>query len=223
MTVLNDLVAATLDPARGYMWLGEADYAPLVEAGYAEVNATVPNAPVEGQIATRATPAGITAVQNQGVPASSGFGAAPQNIASVDPVTASSTPKFTFVSGFQPPARKPRGAVAGAGASEKYPFGELKAPTKREDGSLDYTGAVIFVPSNTHTKGDKKGQLRTAEEMAFSLVSACSAANRRYATVVGEETGKDGKQRKKYEYSRDFKTAPGEQNGQPGAYIYRAK
>jgi hypothetical protein len=218
MTVLNDLVAATLDPARGYMWLGEADYAPLVEAGYAEVNATVPNAPVEGQIATRATPSGVAAVQT--APVSSGFGAAPVTQPSAP---TEKKPVFTFVSDFQPPARKPRGAVAGAGASEKYPFGDLKAPTQREDGSLDYTGAVIFVPSNTHTKGDKKGQLRTAEEMAFSLVSACSAANRRYATVVGEETGKDGKQRKKYEYSRDFKTAPGEQNGQPGAYIYRAK
>ena len=216
MTVLNDLVAATLDPARGFMWLSEADYAPLVAQGYAEINATVPGAPVEGQIATRATQAGVAAAQT----APTGFTA--------DPVTQPSAPAekkpvFTFVSDFQPPARKPRGAVAGAGASEKYPFGDLKAPTQRSDGSMDYTGAVIFVPSNTHTKGDKKGQLRTADEMAFSLVSACSAANRRYATVVGEEPGKDGKSRKKYEYSRDFKTAPGEQNGQPGAYIYRAK
>lgn len=218
MTVLNDLVAATLDPARGFMWLGETDYAPLVAQGYAEINAAVPGAPEEGQIATRATQAGVAAAQT--VSASSGFTAGPVAQSSTP---AEKKPVFTFVSDFQPPARKPRGAVAGAGASEKYPFGDLKAPTQRPDGSMDYTGAVIFVPSNTHTKGDKKGQLRTADEMAFSLVSACSAANRRYATVVGEEPGKDGKSRKKYEYSRDFKTAPGEQNGQPGAYIYRAK
>lgn len=225
--LLASLVAAT--QAGSFMWLVPDDYNPLVTAGLAEVNASVPGAPIEGQVATRATQAGVDAInnppQNTGfgaAPATTGFGAAPQ----ADGSSAASAPVekktvFTFVSDFQPPASKPRGAPAGA--DEKYPFGELKAPTQRADGSLDYNGAAIFVQSTSHSKGDKKGQLRTGEEMAFSLVSACSAANRRYAEINGTKTGADGKQRKSYNYTREFKSAPGEQNGQPGAYIYRAR
>lgn len=221
--LLAELVKATL--AGSFRWMLPDEYNPLVAAGLAEVNAAVPGAPEDGQIATRATQAGVDAInnppQNTGfgaAPATTGFGAAPQS----DVSSAASAPVekktvFTFVSDFQPPASKPRGA------DEKYPFGELKAPTQRADGSLDYTGAVIFVPSTSHSKGGKKGHLRTGEEMAFSLVSACSAANRRYAEINGTKTGADGKQRNSYNYAREFKSAPGEQNGQPGAYIYRAR
>lgn len=221
--LLAQLVAATTSNPPSFMWLTAADYQPLVDAGFAEINGTVPGAPEEGQVATRATDAGIAAVDNSaaqntnfgGAPAASGFNAAPQ----------AAKPVFSFVSGFQPPAPKPRGrgAVVG-GVEEKYPFGELKAPTINADGSVNYEGAAVFVPSNTHTKGDKKGQLRTSEEMAFSLQSACSAANRRYNKVIGEKAGTDGKVRKVYENTYDFKTAPaGAEQPGPGAYIYRAK
>ncbi len=135
-------------------------------------------------------------------------------------------PVFIPATGFTPAPKAARAEGARREQPEKYPFGELKAPTQtgvdaQGQPTYSYEGAAIFVPS---TFDKKQNRVRTAKEMAFSLQSACSAANRRYATVKGEKTGADGKKRKEYEYTRKFEVQEGTgPNGEAGAFIYRSK
>lgn len=254
LKLLSDIVTATL--ANSFLFAATDEANVLAQAGYVQLNADVPNTP-EGQIAARATDAGIQFSQSQGnataeTSAFGGFGGAPVNTGTetgshaINPAggvpqsqgTANAgagatqtgvAPVFIAANNFQPVAKQPGEGVKRE-QPEKYPFGELKAPTQTGvDASgkptFSYEGAAIFVPSTKHgAKSPKAGQVRTGEEMAFSLQSACSAANRRYATVKGERTGADGKVRKEYDYSREFRTQAGTgPNGEPGAYIYRAK
>jgi len=132
---------------------------------------------------------------------------------------ATSTPVFERITGFAPSPK-----VAGEGVKrdqpEKYPFSELKAPVPNPANASGFDYDAIFVPS-TNTK---EGKPRTGDEMAFSLQSACSAAERRYAKITGQKTNKAGKSSNVYDKEREFKTQGGTNpQGVVGAYIYRAK
>lgn len=233
------IVAATLDASRGFLAIEPSEDAHnLVNEGLIEVNSAIPGLP-QNHAAARATPNGLTyaeanpqgGTQTQATnwgstqgetntgPATNFGDAAAQASQTQTSTAASTSPAFIRVSGegFAPQAPvKREGAVRNT--PEKYDFGSLKAPTKRPDGSIDYTGAVLFVPS---TK-DKTGKLRTGDEMAFSLLSACSAAARRYDTELPPKVGSDGKSRKQYaKTGPSFKTQAGTENGVVGAYIYR--
>lgn len=221
----------------GFMYLSAADYGPLVQAGFVEVNGSMANPNGDGSVAARATAAGIEHVKTLSAPVQqpvtdfsgqppAGFGGAPvantgNPLHGIGNQTAANMEAngFTIGSGFRPAPKtsKPRNAAEGEG--EKYPFSKLDAPVQNPDGSLSYS--FVFVPSTKHTKGDKAGQLRTADEMAFSLQSACHAATRRFAEVAGETKRADGKVVKKYNHTRKFAVQGGEQNGVVGAYIYR--
>lgn len=225
LALLHSIVAATAS-AQGFASIqGTTEARELNDAGLIEVNPNVLNL-AEGHVAARATDAGkahaeanpVQAEQPQAnwggsaAPTNFGEAAAQQTAQTTAPVEAGKA--FIVVSGqgFAPQSA-PKREGAKRDAPEKYPFGTLKAPTKREDGSIDYSGAVIFVPSTV----DKTGKVRTADEMAFSLQSACSAANRRYGKELPVAAG----ERKKYEYDRTFKTQGGKEDGREGAYIYR--
>ena len=257
---LATVVAATL--ANSFSFVQTTEGNELAAAGYAELNPNVPNTP-EGQIAARATSAGINYHNSlQGGDSGNAFagfggntdagqmaqgqattgshavnpaGGVPQSQGTTNAGAGATDPnaKPVFIrnamgGGFNPDALKRTGKGDGAKREqpEKYPFGELNAPTQNgvdANGQPTYAYDHLFVASSKHTKGDKAGQLRTSDEMAFSLQSACSAANRRYATVKGQKTV-NGKTRNEYEYSREFRVVPGTgPNGEPGAYIYRAK
>ncbi len=238
LALLAAVIAGT-DSQQGYAEIdGNDDARALSNEGHIEVNPNVPGL-AEGKVAARVTQSGRelaaptqtnaetntwggaaaehTHAANNGVQTS-----APTNFGEAAAQAAAQTenkgPAFIAVSGigFAPSAPAKREGVK-RDVPEKYPFGELKAPTKREDGSINYDGAVVFVPS---TK-DKTGKLRTGDEMAFSLQSACNAANRRYGRELPPKVGSDGKSRKQYEYDRTFKAQGGTHNGVEGAFIYR--
>lgn len=253
ISLLSQLVAATVN--NSFMYLAPADSDPFKTAGFAEVNGGMPNPNGDGSLATRATQAGIDFVNQQNAQAQTqqpvtdfsgaapvtGFGNAPAQTqptfqgnapaggqAPVQPTQTQATGGIAAgvvrVSGFQP-VDKPKGVRStNPGEGEKYPFSTLNAPVTNPDGTKSYD--AFFVPSNTHTKGDKAGQLRTGDEMAFSLQSACNAATRRFAEVAGTVQRKDNKtgQMKNvnnYKYTRKFAVQGSEQNGVVGAMIYR--
>lgn len=240
LALLHSIVAAT--HSAGFLKLTSAtdEAKALYSENLIEVRTDFPDRQGDEAIA-RATPAGIQFAEahplqaeqtaqnggNWGAPA----GNAPTNFGEQHALnqttqtgnqtvaqTSTASPAFIAVSGagFAPSAPVKREGVK-RDAPEKYPFGELKAPTLRADGSVDYTGAVVFVPSNK----DKNGKTRTGEEMAFSLMSACAAANRRYGNELAPKTNSAGKSIKQYEFTRTFKTQAGVENGVVGAYIYR--
>jgi len=248
LEMLRSVIEGT-DSAKGYAEIdGNDDAHALSGEGHIEVNPSVPGL-AEGKVAARVTQSGRDfaaqsasgVVDNAGTtwngtqeaaqfatqniaPTNFGEAAAQQAAAQVPATTQhvaqseNKGPAFVSVSGvgFTPAAPAKREGVK-RDVPEKYPFGELKAPIKNADGSINYDGAVVFVPS---TK-DKTGKLRTGDEMAFSLQSACNAANRRYGRELPPKVGTDGKSRKQYEYDRTFKAQGGTHNGQEGAFIYR--
>lgn len=96
--------------------------------------------------------------------------------------------------------------------SSKFPFEELAAPVKGEDGNWQYS--YFFVPATEEN-----------EDPAKSLSSRCSVENRNYGEQIGEETYKTAKGEEKtrpvYRYDRKFMCIRTEQNGQKGAAVYR--
>lgn len=233
IALLHTILAGTAS-AQGYASIEDTQEArELSNEGLIEVNPNVPGL-AEGHVAARITDAGRAHAEANPETAQTeanvwGDQSQPENTApthfgqtqAVQTATEQSTPRTTaYVAvsgmGFAPAAPAKREG-AKRDAPEKYPFGTLKAPVKNADGSINYDGAVIFVPSTP----DKTGKVRTPDEMAFSLQSACSAANRRYGKELPPTVGADGKSRKKYEYDRTFKAQGGVHNGQPGAFIYR--
>jgi len=248
IALLNALATATA--ANSFVYTSTADHGPLVQAEFAQVNPAMVDA--NGNIATRITPKGneyLASLNTQTQAPVTDFGAAPtqtdgfggaaptdfgqpaQGVQSqtqpghgIGQQTAGNG--FVRVSGFRP-ADKPK-AVRNPtdGENEKYPFSTLAEPTLNPDGTKNYD--AVFIPSSKHTKGDKAGQLRSGDDMAFSLQSACNAATRRFATIVGTEQRKDKKSgemktHNKYDHVRKFATQGGEQNGVVGAFIYREK
>lgn len=239
--LLASLVAATAQ--NSFMYVSPAEAAELVGAGYAQQNAGMMNPNGDGSIATRATPEGtayhasLSQPQGQQNAPVTDFGqpvsqqtqtqvAQPGH--GIGQQSAGQAAGFVHVSGFrpQPKVAKPRSPANGE--NEKYPFSKLNAPTTNPDGTVSYD--AVFVPSNTYGKDDKQGragQLRTPEDMEFSLLSACNAASRRFANIVKTEQKTDAKGKVKnvntYDYVRKFAVQGGMQNGQPGAFIYREK
>lgn len=252
--LLAHIVTATQNPPHfAFIAANEAGLAELVSAGLVETNDAVPNKP-EGQTAARATNAGLTYQPQQSQDNTQGFGGfgnasatqdnsqASQGFGGFQPqatqttqgngsiATGAPSAAFVTISGFTPPTATAKGDKPKREQPEKYPFGELKAPTQNPDGSMNYEGASIFVPSNDYPAGakDKKTGApltgkRTPEDMAFSLQSAVSAANRRYNTVTSTKVNAKGKEVKTYARDIEFKAVPYTFNGEPGAVIFRAK
>lgn len=241
LALLHSVVLAT-NSAAGFIAIeGTPDARELQGEGLIEVRTDLPDLQ-PGHAAARATPAGIQMAEahpqngqtgtngadwgstQTNAPTNFGDAAAQANQTAQTQTTAqtSTGPAFVPVSGvgFTPSAPAKREGVK-RDAPEKYPFGELKAPTVNPDGSINYAGAVVFVPS---TK-DKTGKLRTGDEMAFSLMSACAAAARRYGKELPAKANSRGKMIKQYELDRKFATQAANDgsgpNGQTGAYIYR--
>lgn len=247
--LLKALVSATA--AGSFMYTSTADHGPLVAAEFAQINAQMVNPDGSGQIATRATPKGTEYVNSLNANASQGqtdfsgqpvnnggFGNAPvqsqptqtQPVQQTQPQNpghgiGQQSAGFTRVSGFVP-QEKPKAERSGnPGDGEKYPFSQLAAPVTNADGTKSFD--AVFVPSTKYPANDKQGragQLRSGDDMAFSLQSACNAATRRFATVAGTETRTIKgvtKQVNKYNHTRKFAVQGGEQNGVAGAFIYR--
>lgn len=61
---LENIVSATLDATKGFLYTSAAVHTPLAEAGLVEVNPTMANE--AGELATRATQKGIDSVSNNG-------------------------------------------------------------------------------------------------------------------------------------------------------------
>jgi len=239
IALLHTILAGTIS-AQGYASIeGTNDARELSNEGLIEVNPNVPGL-AENHVAARITDAGRAHAEANPVneptagDMSNVWGGQSQAAETTAPTNFGQTAQASQPQGTEQNAQRTTAYVAVSGmgfapavpakregakrdAPEKYPFGTLKAPVKNADGSINYDGAVIFVPSTP----DKTGKVRTPDEMAFSLQSACSAANRRYGKELPPTVGADGKSRKKYEYDRTFKAQGGVHNGQTGAFIYR--
>lgn len=237
--LLNSLIAATA--ANQFLYVHPSESGPLVAANYAQVNHQMPNPNGDGSFATRATPeaaafiASLSAPQGQPAAPVTDFSAPVQGQPVPTQTTAQSghgigqqsAGKFVMGGGFKPAPKTAKPRAASTGENEVYPFSQLAAPVTNADGSVSYS--FVFVPSNEYPKNDKQGRtgLRSPDDMAFSLQSACAAASRRFAKVLGttQKTDKNGKVKNvnNYEYTRKFEVQGGVHEGQPGAFIYRAQ
>lgn len=191
--LLSNIVAATL--ASGFLYVTPTpDTNELVNAGFIEINMQMGDG--QGNFAARATDAGKAFLAN---PATSGMNT--QAAGASAPVTPN-RPTFeraTLTTLPKLPDRKP----SGVDGVEKYPFSELRPVTNGQ-----YDG-VFVAPTEK------------MPDPAKSLISAVSAANRRFATVTGNKTTAKGKVVQTYDKTREFKVYPSEDANKPGAWIIR--
>lgn len=167
----RDLLASIVSATQGnsFVYTAEADHAPLVAAGYAEVNPGMVDD--NGRVATRATKEGIdhmndttTNTAGDGAPAT---GATDPNASTATDTTAtapaaSASEEFAIFS--VPLPEKKRAAVGGRSSS--YPFDKLEV------------GQSFFVANTAERPNAKK-----------SLASTVSSATRRFAEQAKNEDG----------------------------------
>lgn len=195
--LLKAVCTATAAAGMQYITL-DNDANELQSLGLIEVNTGMGDG--NGKFAARATDAGI-ARSNQ--PLNETEASAPMG------APGSSNPKPSFERRMlsKLPEKAPR-AVSANGLqprAETYPFSQLVPKTA--DGQFD----GVFVPKSEKMPDPVK-----------SLVSAVSAANRRFAKVTGEKVNAKGKTVKTYQKTRTFEVYPSEDmQNKPGAWIVR--
>lgn len=154
---LEEIVAATLDASRGFIYTSAAIHGPLIEAGLVEVNPDISNE--AGEFATRATAKGVSTVsKNQEATAETG---------ATQTATAGKN-GFVLEAGVPLPTIK-RGGRGG----EVYPFDEMGVgqsffvaasedkpnPAKSLASTVSSATARYAVPSaDGATKTNKKGE-----------------------------------------------------------------
>lgn len=154
---LEEIVAATLDASRGFIYTSPAIHGPLIEAGLVEVNPDISNE--AGEFATRATSKGVSTVsKNQEATAETG---------ATQTATAGKN-GFVLEAGVPLPTIK-RGGRGG----EVYPFDEMGVgqsffvaasedkpnPAKSLASTVSSATARYAVPSaDGATKTNKKGE-----------------------------------------------------------------
>ncbi len=210
---LAQVVEATQDPERGFMY-ASGEFVLLNEGhGFIEVNQDPTTIRADGAVMVRATPAGIAFVQaeqnsEKGVAQTENVAvesvstvheqqAAPQtNQVSKEPK------KMTFaVETVEIPAVK-----RGRGAATKYPFDLLEV------------GQSFFVPNSASEKGNA----------AKSVASSVAAANKRYSQEIAGQTrvNRKGKTVPATEQIRLFETRSVEKDpvhGEAGVRVVRTK
>jgi hypothetical protein len=202
INLLRTVVAATM--SAGFLMIeSDSDANELASAGLIELNTGLTDG---NKVAARATAAGNDMANTApGFENGSNAATSPFPTTATAPQTqpqAEAKPTFERVR-MALPAEAPRKPSA-ISTEEKYPFSEL-APLAA-DGSAD----MFFVAPTAKIPDPAK-----------SLVSAVSAANRRFAIAIGKTVNKSGKERTKYEFVRKFQIYPSTDANKPGVWIAR--
>lgn len=106
VVTLAEIVAATLDSSKGFLYTAKTVYEPLVKDGLAEINEQMTNE--AGEVATRATDKGVQQMSNS-TPA--------------ETTAVAAAAGFVIESGIPMPSISGRGRANG---SSKYPFDKLE-------------------------------------------------------------------------------------------------
>jgi hypothetical protein len=196
--LLATILAAT--DSQGFMFVASnPDTNELASSGLIQVNSGMQNPNNPNEAAARITDTGRAelAKQNAGNQGNGGTVAPQTNSAPTE-----SKPSFERVR-IALPAEQPR-ATGAVDREEKYPFSEL-------------------LPYNASAGMDAIFVAPTAKmpDPAKSLVSAVSAANRRYGVVVDTKKNRKGKDVNTYGFKREFKVFPSTDANKPGAWIGR--
>lgn len=152
------IVAATLDASKGFIYVSEKEYAPLVADGLVEVNPTMANE--AGELATRATQKGIDSVNK----AEDNQGSAP--------VTAEVGNTEKVKTMFQIEDNIPVPAISGRGRTgTTYPFDQLEvgqsffvANTEEKPNAAKSLASTVssatarYAEPTGNTKMNKKGE-----------------------------------------------------------------
>ncbi len=200
---LANIVSATTDPARGFLYVSREVYEPLVEQGLVEVNGDMVNE--NGEVAARATQIGVESVDKNQKPTKLQIveTSQHQNIQTHPDLIPNSTESKTQMKEgtFQLTAGIPVPSVSGRGRKgSSWPFDEMEVTDS------------FFVP-NTEDRPNA----------AKSMASSVSAATARYAEVIEGQfrTNKNGAQVPATRNTREFTVRAWEENGVKGARIWR--
>ena len=176
------------------MFTSPAVHEPLVAAGHVEVNPTMKNE--AGEFATRATPAGISAVGGEAAAGATNDAAN----------AAAAAPKVKAAFDIEDGVDLPESVSRAGGRTEMYPFEALGAPVTDGD---KVKMQSFFVPG----KEPK------------SLASTVSGARARYARVIEGQTrtARGGKTVPMTETVRDFAVKADTKNGVAGSRVWRIK
>jgi len=198
---LAAIVAATTAGSFVHVNAKDKEVTKAVKDGLIELNTTITNE--AGEVAARATPAGIVAGADA---------VGEQNTASEAgnaPAAAVSYQTFRVAADVVPEVKRnvaPRPL--------KYPFDKLAGPVTNADGKVEYDS--FFVAPTADMPEPWEGVKPTA-----------SLAQRRYAEVVGEKPGKNSKgediMRKEYNHTRKFRVVEYTHDGVKGALVTRTQ
>lgn len=146
VATLAEIVAATLDNAKGFLYTSPAVHIPLIEAGLVEINAAMTNE--AGEVATRATEKGMQQMSNT-------------SAETTTPVVTASG--FAIESGIPLPSISGRGRASGVG---KYPFDKLEVgqsffvPASDDMKEPGKTLASTVVRANLHYSEVVEGKMK---------------------------------------------------------------
>lgn len=174
------------------MFTSKEVHDPLVAAGHVEVNSEMANG--SGELATRATAAGIAAVEGQ-----------PADAGNSQPAVASAAPKRTFE--IETGVELPESAARAGGRTEMYPFETLSAPVVGADGKI--TMASFFVPG------------KEPKALASTI---SGARQRYARVIEGQtRTARGGKTVPMTEIVRDFTAKAATKGDVTGSRVWRIK
>lgn len=177
----------------GYKHVSAVDAAPLVSAGFVEVNPDMTFADAQGNQATRITDAGNAHLNANAEAVQAAIAAA----APASEAAAPAKSAVTIVKGFQLPEAKRGGGLVKR--SESYPFGSMDV------------GDAFFIAATAEKPNPER-----------SFASTVTSATNRYATpdtTKPMRTNRKGRQVHELVYSRKFairRIEDGAQFGQPG-------
>lgn len=173
----RDLLSAIVTATQGnsFVYTAEADYSPLVAAGYAEVNPGMMD--YDGRVATRATKEGIDAINDTTTMNTTGNAdtvidsttttgtASPADATTTAPAADAAAASSDEIAIFSVPLPEKK-RVAFGGRSSSYPFEKLEV------------GQSFFVANSEKMPNAKK-----------SLASTVSSATRRFAEAAKNDDG----------------------------------
>lgn len=192
---LAEIVEATTDAARGFVYMTEKSVKVLVDAGYAECNKEITDG--AGNIAVRATKAGL---EYGTAPAATEEGTTTMN---TEATAAPAAPRsFAIETGVAIPSIKRSGAAASI-----YPFDKLEV------------GQSFFVPATDEMPNPGKSLASTVSSASkrYATENGTREINRKVDGVMTKVTVPA------YDYERKFVVRSVEENGVKGARVWRVE
>jgi hypothetical protein len=206
VATLAEIVAATLDETKGFIYTSPAVHTPLVEAGLVEVNPQMPNPDQAEELATRATQKGIDQVNTATAPETAAVSNASAN-------------------GFKLEANVPVPAIAGRGRTgTTYPFDIMEVGHSffvQNDAEKPNAAKSL---ASTVSSANARYAVGTGEFKAVKVpVYQTDESGKRVKDAEGKliKTGEVEEQREVMKQTRTFIVRSVTENGVAGARIWR--